>query len=155
MNKPRSNVIPDPDLRDAGKRAADIINSYYSYVEWDDLKHKFVAISLADGSSDGTLYDSKKDAVRHQSFEQQYAYVGFRNLGPSGASPRDLSVYLQVCRKAYNAGMRLVDPEDQYGGFDVAVSSARFDATAPSVYAQIATYTVADFDEIRAQLGLR
>jgi len=106
----------DAKLKDCAKRACDIVNAYYTTVEWVDLKDKFVAIRLEDGGSDGVLYDNKRDAVRHQRNEQQCAYVCFRNLGPTGARPREMAIYLQYNREAYDNGFRLTDPDDSRGG---------------------------------------
>ena len=97
---------------DAGKRASDIINGLITAHPWDDIKDKFVAIRIGDGSSDGVIYDTKADAVRHQSHEQQCAYVGFRNL-VGGATPKEMAIYLKFNRDAYKAGMRLIDPDNQ------------------------------------------
>lgn len=116
----------DPDIKDASKRASDIINEIRVHHTWDELRTKWLAISLADGSCDKILYDSKKDATRHQRFEQQCAYVSFTNL-VAGSRPEELAVFLQFTRNAYKAGMRLVDPDDVNGGKDLAPTAGWMD----------------------------
>jgi hypothetical protein len=115
-----------PELKDAGKRASDAVNCYITFQPWDELRRKWIAIRLSDGSSDGVLYDTKRDAVRHQLHEMQCAYVAFINL-PGGSSPRDMSIFLAFCRDAYEAGFRLPDPDAQTGGLDVLMTSGQRD----------------------------
>jgi hypothetical protein len=108
---------------DAAKRASDIINSYRTFVPWDELKTKWLAIRLSDGGYDGNLYDSKRDAVRHQLDEFLCAYVCFKNL-IGGARPKEMELFLKFNRDAYDAGFRLPDPDDQFGGRDVLMTTA-------------------------------
>lgn len=117
----------DADLVDAGKRASDIVNLHLTFGLWEELQRKWLAFKLADGSSDGVLYDSKQDAVRHQIDERLCAYVAFRNLGAGGSTPRDMSIFLQFSRDAYDAGFRLPDPDAADGGRDVLMTAAQHD----------------------------
>lgn len=111
---------------DCGKRASDIVNTYISGMYWDDIKDKWIAIRLSDGGSDGILYDTKQDAVKHQYHEQQCAYVCFRNL-ISGARPREMAVFLKFNRDAYYKGFRLADPDMKSGGPDVLMTTGQRD----------------------------
>lgn len=111
---------------EAAKRASDIVNSYRAFVNWDELKTKWLAIRLSDGGHDGTLYDNKRDAVRHQLSEYTCAYVCFRNL-VGGSSPREMIRFLQFSRDAYDAGFRLPDPDDVHGGPDVLMTTGQAD----------------------------
>jgi hypothetical protein len=115
------------EFADAAKRASDRINLHLTFTPWDELKHKWIAVRLTDGDSDGVLYDNKRDAVRHQLNEFQCAYISFRNLA-GGASPKDMALFLQFCRDAYDAGFRLPDPDDVNGGMDVLPTTARMDS---------------------------
>jgi len=115
-----------PDWSDAAKRASDIINGYRAFVPWDELIHKVVAIRLSDGGSDGVLYDSKRDAVRHQLDEFLCAYVHLRNL-VGGASPREMEIFLKWNRDAYDAGFRLPDPDDVKGGPELIMQTLDYD----------------------------
>lgn len=117
------------DLLDAGKRASDFVNNYLTLQEPWEIRNCFLAFKLADGSTDGVLYDTKRDAARHQKGnEQQYYYFCFRNcLG--GTNPREMAIVLKFARDAYrNPKFRLVDPDDQFGGKQVLMTSARYDA---------------------------
>ena len=103
-----------PTYSDAAKRASDNINAFRTFVPWDELKHKWMAVRLSDGGYDGTLYDSKVEAVKHQSNEFLCAYVAFKNL-VGGATPKDMELFLKFNRDAYDAGFRLPDPSAQNG----------------------------------------
>lgn len=113
-------------LLDCGKRASDIVNTYIAGMPWDEIKDKFIAIRLADGGSDGVIYDTKQDAVKHQYHEMQCAYVCFRNL-MSGANPRDMAIFIKFNRDAYLRGFRLADPDDKTGGKEVLMTTGQRD----------------------------
>jgi hypothetical protein len=119
------------DVSDAARRCADIVNGYILSRNWDELRDSWVAIRLSDGGSDGTLYDTKRDAVRHQLFEMQCAYVSFRNLA-GGISPLEAERYLDYNRRAYDAGFRLPDPDAVNGGPDLFLPSQTYDALRES-----------------------
>lgn len=118
--------ITEPSYTDEAKRASDIINAYYSYVPLDRLLRSWVAIRLSDGGSDGVLYDSKRDAVRHQSDEFLCAYISLRNC-PNGVSKLEAERFLAYTRATYDAGMRLPDPDDPTGGREPFMPVAQFD----------------------------
>ena len=118
--------MPAEVISDEAKRAADAINSYCTFIDRDELKGKWIAIRLADGSHDGTLYDSKQDAVRHQSDEFLCAYVCFKNL-QQGTTAKQMEVFLRFNRDAYDHGFRLPDPDSQFGGRDVLMTTAQMD----------------------------
>lgn len=124
-----SNLNIDPDLIDAGKRASDCVNMHRTFGDWDEIQTKWLAFKLEDGSSDGVLYDSKKDAVKHQFHEQLCAYVCFKNL-VAGSTPDEMTIFLQFTRNAYKAGFRLPDPDDQFGGRTVAPTAGQVDFLA-------------------------
>lgn len=106
------------ELIDAGKRASDIANLYITFMDQWELRSKWLAFRLNDGSSDGVLYDTRKDAVKHQFDERRCAYFSFRNcLG--GTNARDMAIFLNFCREAYDAGFRLIDPDDASGGREI------------------------------------
>ena len=118
-----SDLPPARAYSDAAKRASDIVNSYRLFVPWDELRTKWLAIRLSDGGYDGTLYDSKRDAVRHQLDEFLCAYVCFKNL-VGGSTPREMELFLKFNRDAYDAGFRLPDPDSQFGGREVLMTTA-------------------------------
>lgn len=100
-----------PEVIDSGKRACDAIMLHMMFAERADLMTKWLAISLADGSCDNTLYDSAEDCVKHQTFEQQCWYVCFRGLSPRGVNAKECAIMIMYWRRAYAAGMRFVDPD--------------------------------------------
>ncbi len=69
---------------------------------------KWVAIRLADGGSDGVVYDSRRDAIRHQLHERQCAYV---RIPLDDMSPRSAQTFLDFTRQCYDAGIPMADPE--------------------------------------------
>lgn len=81
-----------------------------------DACRKWVAVRLRDGKSDGVLYDSKREAVRHQSDEKLCAYI---NVPPNGMTPCRAESFLATMRRLYDAGWRLTDPDSTTGGPDL------------------------------------
>lgn len=82
---------------------------------------QFFAAALADGTSDGVLYESKSAAVRHQhNHEQWYAFVC---ISPGDMNPCEAEEYLAMVRMLYDRNIRLVDPDHARGGRDVIVRS--------------------------------
>lgn len=92
---------------DAARRCADAYN-FQLTVHGENAAGKWIAVRLADGSSDATLYDTKADAVRHQLHENQCAYIC---LLPTCIPVEDALSVLRVHRKLYDGGMRIADPD--------------------------------------------
>lgn len=111
------------ELTESGKRASDVINEIRAHHTWDELRMKWVAIRLSDGSSDKVLYDTRADCVKHQTHEQYCWYVAFRGLA-GGANPRECAIMLLFYREAYEAGFRGTDPDAPHGGSDLALPAA-------------------------------
>jgi hypothetical protein len=111
---------------DAAKKLADTVNSYAVAYPASQLAHMWLAIRLADGSYDGTIYQTRRDAVRHQSDEKLCAYISLANA-PGGMTVRDAFEFLAYHRAAYDAGFRLPDPDDQNGGMDLCAPIDRRD----------------------------
>ena len=104
-------------VTDAAKRAYDIVRGYTAFVQYEELVRSWVAIRLSDGSSDGTLYGSKQDAVRHQGAgEMTCAYFNYRSAPNGFATIKEAAVWLEYHRQAYDSGFRLPDPDDPGGG---------------------------------------
>lgn len=106
---------------------SDALNMYRVNMPWEMVRDKWMAFKLSDGTSDGVLYDSKRDAVRHQFNEFMCCYIAFVNL-MGGATAQGCAVFLNFTRDAYDAGFRLPDPDDVNGGRDVAPTAAAIDA---------------------------
>src|ERR1700761_237741 len=64
---------------DAARRVSDTLNMHWSaalaMANWDGIIGRWVAFSLSDGTGGMQLYDSKRDAVRHQSDENLFFYL--------------------------------------------------------------------------------
>lgn len=99
---------------DAAKRCADAVNLHRFALGYAAVG-RWVAVRLADGSSDGTLYDTKHDAIRHQADEYLCAYI---RLVPRAMSVCAAESVLRWHRMSYDAGAHrnLVDASDPRGG---------------------------------------
>lgn len=71
---------------------------------------KWAAIRLSDGGSDGVVYDTRADAIRHQLHETLCAYV---QIPHDHMPPEHAERFLAFHRKCYDAGLRLSDPDDR------------------------------------------
>lgn len=89
---------------DAAKRCSDSINLAAFMGDFG----KWVAIRLSDGGSDGVVYDTRQDAIRHQFHEQFCCYV---MVPPGGMQPAEAEDFMQFNRELYDAGFRMTDPE--------------------------------------------
>jgi hypothetical protein len=101
--------ICDP-VTDAARRMCDLINLHLVANVPTDIRFKWMAFRLSDGTSDNVMYDTREDCIKHQLHESLCAYFTFMNcLG--GANPVDCQIFLNLHRQAYDAGMRLHEPE--------------------------------------------
>lgn len=102
---------------DAAKRISDATMLHWVALHWACTKY-WVAFRLEDGRSpdNNTLYDSKRDAVRHQSDEFLSMYV---KLHPGGHNVCETEAMLKFTRQAYLNGYRLPDPDHRHGGPDL------------------------------------
>lgn len=119
-------VVAPEFIPDYAKRMSDIVNGFLAFVQPWELRTKCLAIRLVDGGSDGALYDNKRDAVRHQLDEYLCAYFFYRNC-MGGITPREAMKFMDYTRAAYDAGMRLPDPDDVNGGPDHFMSVSQHD----------------------------
>ena len=111
-------------VQDAGKRAYDTAAGVAVFTPWDQRIRSWIAFRLADGGWDGTLYESKRDAIRHQVSEYLCGYFSFRGAPNGFSSPRDAQLWLDYHRAAYDAGFRLPDPDEPAGGPDLMIPTA-------------------------------
>lgn len=93
----------------AAQHCAEAVNKHISDLG-DGAYGKWVAVRLEDGRSDGTLYDTKPDAYRHQRDETRCAYI---EIQPGGMTLREAESYLMFTRQLYANGYRMIDPENQ------------------------------------------
>jgi hypothetical protein len=92
-------------VTDDGKRFSDAVRSMLVFIPFEVASHGWVAISLADGSSDYIVYPSKKEAVEHQSNEFRFLYFPL-GQAYTGFPPLDAQVLLDYYRSAISAGFR-------------------------------------------------
>ena len=97
-------------VTDAAKRMSDHINLMITCHQVWEIADKWMAFKLIDGGSDGVLYDTRQDAITHQLDERWCCYISFRSL-MQGANPKDCQIFLDLNRQAYDAGMRLSEPQ--------------------------------------------
>jgi hypothetical protein len=129
MNHPRckhGNVVCSKCVivTDAAKRMADQINGRIAFSNSWEIRNCYMAFRLDDGSTNGTLYDSKPDAIRHTD-EKQHAYFCIRQ-GLAGVSPLDCQIFLNVHRWAYNNGVPFADPDLRHSP-DIILSTRAYD----------------------------
>jgi hypothetical protein len=101
--------IPVSIPSDSSRRAADAVNLHI-YAHGDQAFGKWVAIRLSDGGSDGVLYDSRRDAIRHQFHERQCCYFRIPPFGQT-ITPAEAETFLSYNRSIYDAGYRMPDPD--------------------------------------------
>lgn len=93
--------------RDAVKRLCDAVNVHIDAIG-SEAYGKYVAISLADGSSpDGVLYEHRRDAARHQA-NPWFFYV---KVNPGGIQENEAWVVLGYARQAQKAGVVFAEEE--------------------------------------------
>lgn len=113
-------------ISDAAHRANDAVNEKLAHNGWD-IRNCWMAFRLADGTGDGTLYDTKRDAIRHcGNNEKYYFFYCFRNA-PGGSNPRDMQIWINMHRHAYDNGGHLTDPDAPDGGGDRIMSTQHYD----------------------------
>src|SRR4029077_1479010 len=102
---------------DAAKRISDACMLHWVALHWDSTKY-WVAFKLEDGRTpdNNTLYDSKREAVRHQADEFLCLYI---KLHPGGVNVCEAEALLKFTRQAYSRGFRLPDPDSRHGGPDL------------------------------------
>jgi hypothetical protein len=98
---------------DEGKRMSDLINAMVTFKGWDELQNGYLAFRLADGSSDGTLYDTYEAALKHTD-EYQCCYFCFRQA-MGGANAKDCQIFLEFNRYVVAAGVPRKHPESGRG----------------------------------------
>lgn len=69
---------------------------------------RYIAARLSDGATDGVIYDTRADAIRHQLHETQCLYV---MVQPGLLTEREATQLIDVHRRVYDAGFRLTDPD--------------------------------------------
>jgi hypothetical protein len=90
----------------AAFRMADILNDAVVTSPW--CAGMWMAFMLADGESDGVVYETRAECVKHQFHEQLCCFI---RIIPTGVNAQMTQAMLSFYRAAYDAGRRIVDPE--------------------------------------------
>lgn len=112
INCPRSGG----EHSDAAKRVSDAHRLHKTALGHAAIG-RWLACALADGTSDGVLYDSKSDAVTHQHHNEQF--YAFLCISPGDVSPCEAEEFLAINRMLYSKGIRMTDPDHAHGGPDI------------------------------------
>lgn len=97
-------------VTDAARRFSDNINALLTFSDPWEIRHAWIAVKLEDGSYDGTIYDNRSDAIKHQSDERLCCYFPIGNFA-NGLTPLDAQLILDLQRHAYDAGFRITDSQ--------------------------------------------
>jgi len=85
-------------LTNAGIRMSETVNNVRTSHDWDDIKNGWMAFALEDGTSDGTIYDSRDDAIRyHRNRAKKYFFLTLRQC-IHGLSSREATMILAMTR---------------------------------------------------------
>ena len=114
---------------DAAKRLSDEYNTHRVAAPYESIG-KWIAVRLSDGNCDHVLYDSKRDAIRHQHHNEQYYH--FQPIRPSTMDVCSAAVMIKTARSLYDKGFRLPDPDDIKGGKDLITRASAEDQIALS-----------------------
>lgn len=109
MHQPRcpiENWTAFGDHSDAAKRIADVYSLHRIADPYGNIGF-WIACALADGQSDMVLYETKRDAIRHQHHNENW--YTFIQIVPSNMTPCEAEVMLKVARMAYDKGWRITD----------------------------------------------
>jgi hypothetical protein len=96
---------------DAAKRIYDTYHLHRSAVGIYDVIGKWFASALADGTTDGVLYDSRPDAIRHQHHNE--SWFTFIQVTQANMTVCSAEVMLGIARK-FDAS--LMDAQSRGGG---------------------------------------
>lgn len=97
----RDDERQDILITDAGRRMAEA----HEVARLAGGHGRFLAVRLDDGHCDGTIYDTRDDAIRHKGgFRTLYAYLKV-NVGPM--PPAEATAWIDLHKRAVEAGMPL------------------------------------------------
>lgn len=100
-----NDMVQGMPVTDEGKRLSEAV----TLAILSGGRGRWIAARLSDGGTDGNVYDTREDAIRHQLHEDQCCYV---KVPPAGEMPPlEATGYIEFNRRRVKAGMRMVDPE--------------------------------------------
>ena len=109
----KSRLASDPGplgvYSDAARRLSDAV-SLHMTVSKTDAVGRWVASRLSDGWTDGSLYDTKRDAMRHTTVPELYCFV---KIPFEGMNYQEAEIFLNYNRQLYDNGYRMPDPESE------------------------------------------
>lgn len=83
---------------------SETVNNVRLADDWDDVKSGWMAFALEDGRSDGTVYDSRDDAIRfHKNKARKFFYLTLRNC-MHGITPKEATLALAAIRAQSERG---------------------------------------------------
>ncbi len=104
MNEPPAGQAWRTDEATA-RRMAELLALHQTVLSWDELiAGRYVAVRLADGSSDGVAYDTRAAAIEHQ--RNSPSRCAYFRIPLERVSPRACDVLLWYVRKCYDSGAR-------------------------------------------------
>ena len=95
-------------VSDAAKRFSDGVNAMLTFNKPWEIRYSWLAVKLEDGSVDSSIYDTRSDAITHQSDERMYCYFPIGNF-LNGLKAADAELILLLQRHAYDNGFRITD----------------------------------------------
>jgi hypothetical protein len=98
---------------DAAKNTAFVYMTHRMALGDSAIGH-WIAVRIQDGTSDNVLYQTRREAVRHQGHNEQVC--AFLNIRPCDLSVCEAASFLRISRMAHDNGFRLADPEHRAGG---------------------------------------
>lgn len=101
---------PTQEELDAARRMADAVNLHvHAALAENRDRPGYVAIRLSDGRSpDGVLYDTRRDAARHNLNDRAAFYV---KVGKDTMPAREALVVLKLARLAFERGVVFAEEE--------------------------------------------
>lgn len=83
---------------------SETVNNVRMSTDWNNVKDGWMAFALEDGTSDGTVYDSRDDAIRfHRNRAKKYFFVTLRQC-IHGMSPKEATMMLAMLRVQVERG---------------------------------------------------
>lgn len=119
--------ITETQHSDAAKRLSDTYRLHRLADPIGSIGHWF-ACTLADGDSDRTLYDTRREAVTHQRHNEEYYF--YVQIIPGDMNPCQAESVLSGARKLDDAGIKLSDRDHHAGGRTMIPRLAREDQAA-------------------------
>jgi len=108
--------------RDSATRMRDVIALHRLVLSIEEIMAgRYVAIALSSGGSDGQVYDSREEAVKHQRASISADHVLYMRIPPSSPDAATCDTILWYARVRYDAGYR---PATGHAGTDIILPQA-------------------------------